>query len=105
MGVSDDDGGVEDEGAMLIALQGRIVALETLTKALLIDLVGRHAGTADTSAEAAAERFKKILVASAQHQQFPSEAGEYGDLVWEEAGKALTGHLDNLIVTARALDN
>ena len=96
-----DDGSVDDEGELIGALQGRILALERVVLALLLDLVGRQA-EADSSYAEAAQRVRKIILSSAQHTELQSNPST--DVIWESCGMALRVLLDNLVAKAEVLD-
>ncbi len=95
-----DDGGVDDAETMLVALQGRIVALERLVLALLTEMTMRNANGGKY--EKAAEMVRKTILASAQHMELPDTP--ITDEVWEWCGKSLRLQLNNLVLRAKALD-
>lgn len=100
MGTSDDRGEVENEGDMLIALQGRLLTQERLIDTLLLDYVARARKT--TFADAASQ-FSDLMIASAQRIEIP--LNPYADDVWEEAGKALRLRLAWLQERAAKMDS
>lgn len=95
-----DDGSVDDEGELVSALQGRILALERLVLALLLDMVSRD--TRSSSYEDAAQIISKVILSSAQHAQFQNNLTS--DMVWESCGMALRNMLKNLVEKAKVLD-
>ena len=82
----------EDFYRALIELQGRIVALETLTTHAL---AGLFAATNPANKREFAERMRRQILSSAQNLSRP--VNDEADAVWEAAAMAMTAILDNIV--------
>lgn len=81
-------------------LQGRILALERLATAALLDMAVRQTGD---SYKAKAEKLRQVIISSAQHMELPASP-DVGR-IQESFGRALRITLDNVVDKAATLDS